>query len=450
MESSTSSQPSYPTLSKLNRDLLSNPVEKSEAFAEHFAAVSTLPASDQVPPISSSIFPAMRDIKISTRAVRKAFQAIDINKAVGPDEISPVVLKHCAPELAPVFCYLFNRSINDKVFPDLWKQAHITPIHKKGDRTDINNYRPISITSCISKVFEGLVNTFILLADQQYGFRRARSTGDLLTFVTHLWSSAIEAFGETRVVALDISKAFDRVWHAGLLNKLPSYGFTPNLCSWINNYLSGRSLRVRVDGCLSSERKFNSGVPQGCVLSPTLFIIFINDLLSITKSRLHAYADDSTLHCSSIFRNQADCRNHLASYRINLSTNIQTDIKSLEEWGVANRVSFNASKTNCITISTKKDRSWPDLSMSNNSLHESTSISMLGVTISSSLSWIDHIQNIAKAAARKLNYLFRAKHYFDPSSLHILYKAQVRPLLEYSSHIWGATSKSSSKTLGKV
>ena len=138
-----------------------------------------------------------------------------------------------------------------------------------------------------------------LLSDHQYGFRKARSTGDLLSYLTHTWSSSLRDFGESFVVALDISKAFDRVWHKALLAKLPAYGFTPSFCKLISSFLSNRFISVVVDGATSASFPVSSGVPQGSVLSPTLFLLFINDLLHATASDVHSFADDSNLHKSS-------------------------------------------------------------------------------------------------------------------------------------------------------
>ena len=183
---------------------------------------------------------------------------------------------------------------------------------KKGDRSNPSNYCPIALTSAVAKVFETLLNSvFIkhlksnnLLSDHQYGFRKARSTGDLLSYLTHVWSSSLKNFGESFVIALDISKAFDRVWHKALLAKLPAYGFTPSFCKLISNFFSNRFISVVVDGATSASFPVSSGVPQGSVLSPTRFLLFINDLLHATASDIHSFADDSNLHKFSSFQCQ--------------------------------------------------------------------------------------------------------------------------------------------------
>ncbi len=185
------------------------------------------------------------------------------------------------------------------------------PVPKKGDCSNPSNYRPIALLSCLSKAFETILNrkihkhlsASILLSDRQYGFRKGRSTGDLLAFLSNSGSYSLSSFGESFAVALDMSKAFDRVWHKSLLSKLHSYGFYPSLCSFISSFLSDRSISAVVDGHCSTPITINCGVPQGSVLSPTLFLLFINDLSS-NQNQLHAYADDSTLHYSTHLRHR--------------------------------------------------------------------------------------------------------------------------------------------------
>src|ERR1700755_3610084 len=165
--------------------------------------------------------------------VHELLKSMNVRKASGPDGIPPRVLRECASELAPPLVQLYSLCLNTNIFPQCWKRALIQPIPKKGSRSDTSNYRTIPLTCILSKIFETPLNSHFLdhlenhslLSDHQYGFRRSRSTGDILSYLTDLWSSALRDFGESCVVALDISKAFDRVWHASLLAKLPSFGF---------------------------------------------------------------------------------------------------------------------------------------------------------------------------------------------------------------------------------
>ena len=186
---------------------------------------------------------------------------------------------------------------------------HTSTLSPKEEKTGPSNYRPIAITSPISKTMETIIIKQLLafleassrLSNHPYGFRQARSTGDLLVYAVHTWSSALESSDESRLISLGISKAFDYIWHQSLLAKLPMFGLHPNLITWIASFLSGRSIAIRIDGFLSRPLSINSGVPQGSVISPVLFIVFINYPLSSISSSIFSFADDT--YCKVIFFN---------------------------------------------------------------------------------------------------------------------------------------------------
>ena len=189
------------------------------------------------------------------------------------------------------------------------------------------------------------LETNSLLSHHQYGFRQARSTGDLSAYAVRAWSSALESYGENRVISLDISKAFDRVWHKGLLAKLPMFGLHHTLIKWISRFLSDRSIAIRVDGYLSNPHSNNSEIPQGSVISPVLFILFINDLLSSTSSSIFSFADDTYLSSSFLSNPQHLAYSNISPYR-NISASLLTnDVTKVEKWGSDNLVKFNEEKT---------------------------------------------------------------------------------------------------------
>nr|CAH7717679.1 unnamed protein product [Callosobruchus chinensis] len=241
-----------------------------------------------------------------------------------------------------------------------------------------------------SKVMEKCVNQELmeylellqLINDRQYGFRHQRSTGDLLAYVTHVWNKLIHSFGEAHVVALDILKAFDQLWHASFLNKLLSYGLPVKLFYWLVDFLSGRKITVVVDCFSSSFYNINAGIPQGSVLAPTLFLLHINDLLSSTTNPIHSFADDSTLH-AGIISNRPISVAEPERRRLATAASLSKDLEAITAWGLKNMVEFNASKTQYCTLPNK-----------------------------------------------------RARKFLSPSNLLTLYKAQIRASLEYCSHIW--------------
>ena len=371
-------------------------------------------------------------------------RSLKTDKASSPDGIPPIFLKEFAEELAPVLCCLFRLIPISCTYRFSWRHALVQPI-PKGDSSNPSNYCPIALTSSVAKVFETLLNShFIkhfesnnLLSDHQYGFCKARSTGGLLSYLTHAWSSSLRNFGESLIVALDISKAFDRVWHKALLAKLPAYGFTPSFYKLISSFLSNRFISVVVDGKTPASLPVSSGVPQGSVLSPTLFFLFINDLHA-SASDVHSFADDSTLHKYSSFQCQPSS-NAYSQFRLAMSSTINSDLQSISEWGTRNLVKFNTSKTQLLTISLANTPSKFPIIFEDSKIQPLNSINILGIQISSRLSSRNHIVQIAMSASKTLGVLFRCQQYFNSAQLFKLYTGFIHPCLEYCSHMWGSS-----------
>ena len=310
--------------------------------------------------------------------VRKVVMNLDLSKASGPDCIPVVVLKNCEPELSYTLAELFNKCLKESCFADCWKVSSVVPVFKNvGERSTAKNYRPVSLLSVVSKVFEKLVNNRIvdhlekcgLFSDFQYGFRSSRSTADLLTVVSDRIARAFNRSGTTRAVALD--RAFDKVWHAGLLHKLKSYGISGQIFSLVSSFLSNRRLRVVLDGKSSQKYPVNAGVPQGSILGPTLFLLYINDLPDDVICDIAIYADDTTLY------SRCDRASNLWQ-QPELASELESDLRETVDWGKKWLVDFNAGKTQLVLFDRSNNNGSTDVKMGGSILEEKSSFKMLG------------------------------------------------------------------------
>ena len=249
----------------------------------------------------------------------------------------------------------------------------------------------------------------------------------------------MNASGETRAIALDISKAFDKVWHAGLLHKLKSYGVSGSLFSIIKSFLTGRKIKIVLDGRSSSLYSINAGVPQGSILGPILFLIFINDLPDNVLCKLSMYADDTTLYQSLDSQGTAT-KNEAQWAKFEMAADLEYDLRTITEWGDSWLVSFNATKTKLLSINKFRQPYLPSIAMNRLDIPESPMFRMLGMSFASNFSWNGYIESIAKTAAMKVGSLYRVKNILSPSSILYLYKSAIRPCIEYCCHLWAGAS----------
>ena len=303
------------------------------------------------------------------------------DNAPGPDRIKPIVLKELREELAPIIQLLFQKSISTGKIPTDWTKANVSPVFKKGSKSDPANYRPISLTCILCKVMEHIIaskltqhlNQHNILYDLQHGFRDRRSCEtQLIQLVENLGRQLVKG-KQVDIVLLDFSKAFDKVSHPKLLFKLSQHGVKGNTLNWIRAFLVGRTQAVVLEGESSTEVPVTSGVPQGSVLGPLLFLLYINDLPQNVQSQVRLFADDTTVYLTVDSSEDRDT--------------LQADLDTLQEWERAWNMEFNPSKCQVLHITRSKQPLNTQYTLHNQVLEATDTAKYLGVTISKDLSW---------------------------------------------------------------
>ena len=372
---------------------------------------------------------------------------LDTSKATGPDGISNRLLKEASVSIAEPLSRLFNYSLSIGRFPDVWKIANVIPVFKKGDPLMCNNYRPISLLCCISKVFEKIIFNHIypylkknkLIHIRQSGFTHGDSTVNQLIAICNLIHCNLDNGDEILSVFLDLTKAFDKVWHKGLLYKIRRCGINGNLYKWIESYLSDRKQRVVINGASSETRNIMAGVPQGSVLGPLLFLIYINDICDNLTSEAFLFADDTSIFCP------------LGNNPINTANIINRDLERIYQWSCHWLVSLNPTKTVYMLFSTKRTPSnIPPLYIGNVPLEMVDSHKHLGLILTPTLSWTKHIDALIAKVNKRLGMLKRYKYRFSRNALEIGYKTFVRPILEYGNIVYDSCLKEESDRIENV
>ena len=397
-------------------------------FCDQFSEVSNYDIAIDMPNHCNEYF--------SQPDVRNILRKIVPSKSPGPDAISGRILKNCASALSYPLTKLFNMSYRQGQLPDDWKTANVVPIHKKGRKDDISNYRPISLTSLVMKVFEKCLHRQIYwncrdkITDAQHGFLPERScTTQMLNYIDRL-ALGLNSKNKTDVIYFDFAKAFDSVNHDVMLDKLKKqYNINGFLLRFIREYLRGRKQQVVVDGKLSDISSVASGVPQGSILGPLLFVLFINDIIDELNIDTHAllYADDM-----KVFRTIKSPADHVK---------LQEDINKLAEWAISNKMKFHPSK--CKVLESKMHNQTANsfqYRLSGTILEHTDNERDLGVIVLPNLKWYKHHRIILGKASQKLGQL-RRNCSFSKSQSHrkTLYLAVVRSQFEHCSQIWRPT-----------
>ena len=430
--------------------MLPSASDKAKLFAENFSKNSNCDDSG----ISLPVFPSrtnlkLHNISVTSKMAKKVITNLDLTTASGPDCIPVVVLKNCEPELSYILAELFNKCLKDSCFPDCWKASLMVPVFKNaGERSTAKNCCPLNLLSVDSKVFEKLVNNRIVdhlgkcdfFSDFQYGFRSSRSTADLLTVASDRIARAFNRSGATRAIALDVSQVFDRVWHAGLLHKLRSYGISGHIFGLISSFLSNRWLEVVLEGKSSQEYTVNAGLPQCSILGPTLFLLYINDLPDDVICDIAIYADDHS---------KCDQASDLWQ-KLELASKFESDLGDTVDWGKKWLVDFNAGKTQLALLDQSNNTGAIDVKMDGSVLEEKSSFKMLGLTFSSKLDWCSYIMSITKTASKKIGASIHFMKFLSPEVALYHYKSTINPCMECCCYVWADASSCYLELLDKL
>lgn len=415
-----------------------------DLFARHFSSVYKHNESGYQQPPSSSVSGSISSLPVDEGMVQECIKKLKPTMSSGHDGIPAALVKAFHEIFTPILYDIFNNSLRAGVFPDLWRRAVVVPVYKSGSRTTASNYRPVSLLCTFSKLFEMVVHKTLsfrlknLISSNQHGFVSGRSTTTNLISFMSIASKAVCNRGQLDVVYFDLSKAFDVVDHSILLSKLCGIGVCGVLHDWFQNYLSNRTCVARANGAFSFTYRATSGVPQGSVLGPLLFSIFVNDVCKhIVNSSFLQYADDIKIFKE--IKAISDCRL------------LQEDINSFGRWCSLNGLLLNSSKTKVMSYSRKTQTTCFPYSVRSDVLCRASEVRDLGVLFDSSLRFDSHVARIITCALRALGVVCRVTRVFgNPATFVTLYRSLTRSQLEHASPVWNGGCKTTLLRLERV
>ena len=416
--------------------VISDPVDQANCFNDFFASVF-VKDNDVTPHIDSRVpdHVSLNNITFSRTDVFKILKGLNARSAGGPDHIPPILLKNIASSIAQPLATIFELFYQNSFLPHIWKQSYVKPIFKSNDSSSVSNYRPISLTCTCCKVMESVIHDQLmsylsqhkLISTAQHGFLTKKSTGTNLLSCLHDWQLSLKNKKLIDIVYLDFKKAFDSLVHSKIITKLSAYGIEHELLAWIHAFLTGRSQRVIVENALSKPIDVGSGVVQGSVLGPLIFILFINDIVEcldadeVNHTSCCIFADDLKLYSSYVATDD--------------SSPMSKTIKNIEIWANQWQLSINPDKSLVMHVGSKLPARY-NYSVCSVIIKPSVLIRDLGITYDCNLRFTDYIDGIVKKAFMRTNLLFRA---FVSGNVHILtraYLTYIRPIVEYCTYIW--------------
>ena len=427
-------------------NLLRDEKKMAEAFGEFFKSVFTKEDTENIPEpeqvYRGTEEEMLTDVNITEERVLKKLKQINPTKAPGNDNINAAILKESAEEIAKQVTNIFRKSLDETDLPEDWKSSNITPIFKKDSRKKVDNYRGVHLTAQLCKTMESLIKEDIvehimknkLMKDTQHGFQSGKSCfTNLLLFLEEVTKNLDEG-KPVDILYMDFKKAFDSVPHQRLLKKLKSHGISGKLLDWIEEWLCKRRQRVVLKGKTSEWEEVTSGVPQGSVLGPLLFIIFINDIESNIVSTLSKFADDCKITSKVTNDDDTEC--------------VQEDVESLGEWSDKWQLIFHPDK--CKTLHLGYNNRKKEYSLKGNKLKEVAEEKDLGIIITQDMKFKRHIAETVKKANKILGMIRRSITCKDQEIIMRFYKSLVRPILDYGSGIWNPYQKQDIEKIEKI
>ena len=443
VKSRTKSRSKIPPLMTKEGTKASTASEKAEALNNYFSSTFTEEMLDNIPDGTQEFLGESLDkFDIPPESVLKKLLELNPNKSPGPDGWHPVLLKSIADLIALPLSIIFQKSLNEGILPSQWLKACITAIHKKGEKGLIVNYHPISITSIICKIMESLVRDRLvdhmlqnnLFSEYQHGFVPRGNCMTNLLACLEKWTYILESNDSVDVIYTDFAKAFDSVPHQRLIRKLKGMEIVGETLTWIESFLSNRFQRVRVEDEYSTWKRVKSGIPQGSVLGPILFVVFINDMPEEVKSMCQLFADDAKILASVNVRDE------------NAGVQLQQDLNSLSNWSEKWQLPFNVLK--CKVLHIGKNNPCRRYKMMGKQLEDVAEEKDLAVLVDNGLKF--QTAAAVKKANCSLGLIKKSFALLDNKTLPLLYKSLVRPHLEYGNVVWGPFYKEDEKLVEKV
>ena len=440
----TKSRPTVGPLMDRDRNKVTGNKEMADLLNTFFCSVFTPDSGQPVPDAVPTVCPGLNDLQVTSDMVEQAIKKLRPTSAAGPDGIGPQLLTRLKRVLSPALATIFNTSLCEGQVPEDWKRANVTPIFKKGSKADPGNYRPVSLTSVCGKLLERIIKDRVvhhllendLILPSQHGFMPNKScVTNLLEFLETV-TSAVDDGSPFDIIFLDFAKAFDKVPTAPLLAKLQAMGIGGQLLSWISEWLSNRQQRVVLNGEASTWSDVTSGVPQGSILGPLLFIIYINDI-------------DLVLHLIEVIKKFADDtklgnRSATAEQREALQLALDQITSWADKWGMQ----FNVKK--CKVMYVGHGNIKQPYVMNGHVLEETSEERDVGVVVSNTLKPGPQCARAARTAAAVLGQITRAFQYRDRHVFIRLYKQYVLPHLEFSVQAWSPWTEADKEVLEKV